>query len=421
MTGSNLAEALGGRTEPEIAGCEHAIPRITIAAFCNGADLTSAMQGAAADRRLAKTHFSLHQGGAREAAAHFTQNPTPDLLLVETVSVADAVLSELDELAQVCDESTKAIIIGRNNDVQLYRKLIRSGISEYLLAPVTPLQIIEAISHLYADKASLPLGKLVVFAAARGGAGSSTLAHNFAWAVANTMKIHTALIDVDVAFGTVGLDFNQEPSPGVAEALASPERIDQVLLERLLLKSGEYLSLLTSSASLENEDNFEPAAVETLIDMARAMAPCVVVDLPHVWNTWTRHTLQRADDIVIVATPDLASLRNCKNLMTTARSRRANDSPPRLIINQAGIPKRKEVPLKEFATTVGQEPELVLNFDPPLFGLAANNGQMLAEVQPKSRAAEGMRQLAQTITGKQIKAPAKSGGIPLPFLGLKTG
>lgn len=421
MTGSNLAEALGGRTEPEVAGCEHAIPRITIAAFCNGADLTSAMQGAAADRRLAKTHFSLHQGGAREAAAHFTQNPTPDLLLVETVSVADAVLSELDELAQVCDESTKAIIIGRNNDVQLYRKLIRSGISEYLLAPVTPLQIIEAISHLYADKASLPLGKLVVFAAARGGAGSSTLAHNFAWAVANTMKIHTALIDVDVAFGTVGLDFNQEPSPGVAEALAAPERIDQVLLERLLLKSGEYLSLLTSSASLENDDNFEPAAVETLIDMARAMAPCVVVDLPHVWNTWTRHTLQRADDIVIVATPDLASLRNCKNLMTMARSRRANDSPPRLIINQAGIPKRKEVPLKEFATTVGQEPEVVLNFDPPLFGLAANNGQMLAEVQPKSRAAEGMRQLAQTITGKQIKAPAKSSGLPLPFLGLKTG
>lgn len=421
MTGSNLAEALGGRTEPEIAGCEHPIPRITIAAFCNAADLTSAMQGAAADRRLAKTHFSLHQGGAREAAAHFTQNPTPDLLLVETVSAADAVLSELDELAQVCDESTKAIIIGRNNDVQLYRKLIRSGISEYLLAPVTPLQIIEAISHLYTDKASLPLGKLVVFAAARGGAGSSTLAHNFAWAVANTMKIHTALIDVDVAFGTVGLDFNQEPSPGVAEALASPERIDQVLLERLLLKSGEYLSLLTSSASLENDDNFEPAAVETLIDMARGMAPCVVVDLPHVWNSWTRHTLQRADDIVIVATPDLASLRNCKNLMTTARSRRANDSPPRLIINQAGIPKRKEVPLKEFATTVGQEPELVLNFDPPLFGLAANNGQMLAEVQPKSRAAEGMRQLAQTITGKQVKAPAKSSGLPLPFLGLKTG
>lgn len=421
MAGSNLAEALGGRTEPEIAGCEHPIPRITIAAFCNGADMTSAMQGAAADRRLAKTHFSLHQGGAREAAAHFTQNPTPDLLLVETVSAADAVLSELDELAQVCDESTKAIIIGRNNDVQLYRKLIRSGISEYLLAPVTPLQIIEAISHLYTDKASLPLGKLVVFAAARGGAGSSTLAHNFAWSVANTMKIHTALIDVDVAFGTVGLDFNQEPSPGVAEVLASPDRIDQVLLERLLLKSGEYLSLLTSSASLEHDDNFQPAAVETLIDMARAMAPCVVVDLPHVWNIWTRHTLQRADDIVIVATPDLASLRNCKNLMTMARSRRANDSPPRLIINQAGIPKRKEVPLKEFATTVGQEPELVLNFDPPLFGLAANNGQMLAEVQPKSRAAEGMRQLAQTITGKQMKAPAKSSGLPLPFLGLKTG
>lgn len=421
MTGSNLAEVLGGRTEPEMEGREHPIPHISIAAFCNGADLTSVMQSAAADRRLAKTHFSLHQGGAREAAAHFAQNPTPDLLVVETVSPADAVLSELEELAQVCDESTKAIVIGRNNDVQLYRKLIHSGISEYLLAPVTPLQIIEAISHLYADKSSLPLGKLVVFAAARGGAGSSTLAHNFAWSVANTLKIRTALIDVDVAFGTVGLDFNQEPSPGVAEALAAPDRIDEVLVERLLLKCGEYLSLLTSSASLEQGDDFQPDAVETLIARARALAACVVVDLPHVWNAWTRHTLQHADEIVIVATPDLASLRNCKNLMTMARSRRANDSPPRLIINQAGIPKRKEVPLKEFATTVGQEPELVLNFDPPLFGLAANNGQMLAEVQPKSRAAEGMRQLAKTISGKQTKAPVKSSVLAVPFLGLKTG
>jgi pilus assembly protein CpaE len=421
MAQSNLAEALGGRAEPEIAGCEHAIPRISIAAFCNDAELSSVLQSAGADRRLAKTHFSLHQGGAREAAAHFAQNTTPDLLLVETVSQADAVLSELEELAQVCDASTKAIVIGRNNDVQLYRKLMHSGISEYLLAPVTPLQIIEAISHLYADKSSLPLGKLVVFAAARGGAGSSTLAHNLAWSVANTLNIHTALIDVDLAFGTVGLDFNQEPSPGVAEALAAPDRIDEVLLERLLLKCGEYLSLLTAPASLEQDHVFEPDAVETLINRARAMVPCVVVDLPHAWNSWTSHILRHADEIVIVATPDLASLRNCKNLLTMARSRRANDSPPRLVINQAGIPKRKEVPVKEFATTVGQEPELVLNFDPPLFGLAANNGQMLAEVQPKSRAADAMRQLAKTVTGKQAKSPAKSGGLSLAVLGLKSG
>lgn len=421
MARSNLAEALGGKTEPEIAGCEHPIPRISVAAFCSGADLNSAMQSAAADRRLAKAHFSLHQGGTREAARYFAQNPTPNLLLVETSSSGDQVLSELDELAKVCDESTRAIIIGPTNDVQLYRQLIRSGISEYLVAPVTPLQIMEAISNLYTDKASAPLGKLVVFAAARGGAGSSTLAHNFAWSVANTLKIHTAMIDLDLAFGTAGLDFNQEPSAGVAEALAAPDRIDDVLLERLLLKCGEYLSLLTAPGSLEQDYGFDSAAVETLVDRARAMAACVVVDLPHVWNGWTRHIMHRADEIVIVATPDLASLRNCKNLLAMARSRRANDSPPKLILNQAGIPKRKEVPVNEIAATVGQEPELVLSFDPPLFGMAANNGQMLAEVQPRSRAAEGMRQLARTLTGKQTKSTAKRSGFSLSFLKLNSG
>lgn len=421
MAGTNLAEVLGGNTEPEVSGCEHPIPRISIAAFCDSADLTSAMQSAGSDRRLVRAHFELHKGGAREAARHFAQNPTPDLLLIESLSPADGVLAELDELAQVCDDSTKAIVIGRSNDVLLYRQLVRSGISEYLLAPVTPLQVIDAISGLYADKASTPPGKLVVFAAARGGAGSSTLAHNFAWSVANTLKIHTIIVDLDLAFGTAALNFNQESSQGVADALAAPDRIDDVLLERLLVKCGEHLSMLPAPSSLEQERDLDSHAVETLIDRARATAPCVVVDLPHVWNRWTRHILHHADEIVIVATPDLATLRNCKSLLQTTKSRRANDSPPKVIINQVGVPKRREVPIKDFVATIGQQPELVLNFEPPLFGLAANNGQMLGEVQPKSRAAEAMRQLAQSVTGRQTKHAATSGGLSLSLLGLKSG
>lgn len=421
MARSNLAEAFDETAEPEVLGLEYPIPRISIAAFCDGDDLTSALQRAAGDRRLSRAHVEIHRGGAREAARHFAQHPTPDLLLLETLSTSDGVLSELDDLAQVCDEKTRVIIIGRTNDVQLYRQLMRSGISEYLLAPIAPLEVIQAISRLYADRASAPLGKLVVFAAARGGAGSSTLAHNFAWSVANTLKVRTAIIDLDLAFGTVGLNFNQEPSPGVAEALAAPDRIDDVLLERLLLKCGDHLSLLTAPGSLEQDHNFGSDAIETLITRARVMAPCVVVDLPHVWNGWTRHLLHHADQIVIVATPDLATLRNCKSLVQATTSQRKNDSPPKVIINQVRVPKRKEVPLKEFAAAVGQEPELVLNFEPALFGLAANNGQMLGEVQPRSRAAEAMRQLAKTVAGRQTKSVTKSGGFLLSFLGLKSG
>ncbi len=97
-----------------------------------------------------------------------------------------------------------------------------------------------------------------------------------------------------------------------------------------------------------------------------------------------------ADEIVIVATPDLASLRNAKNMIELARHARPNDAPPRLVINQANMPKRPEIPAKDFAETVGVEPLAVLGFDAALFGQAANNGQMLLELAP-ARADLGRR------------------------------
>jgi len=91
------------------------------------------------------------------------------------------------------------------------------------------------------------------------------------------------------------------------------------------------------------------------------------------------------------------------------------------VINQTSIAKRPEIPLKEFRETIGLDPVLVLPFDPPLFGTAANNGQMLAQVQPNSRAAEGMRALAEMITGRTIGRVRTSGLSLLPFLNRKAG
>ena len=144
--------------------------------------------------------------------------------------------------------------------------------------------------------------------------------------------------------------------------------------------------------------------------------------MPHSWTNWSRQTLSRADDIVIVATPDLASLRNAKNMIDVINAQRTNDTPPKLVINQSGVPKRPEIPAKEFAAAVGHEPALVIPFDPQLFGLASNNGQMLAEVQPNAPPSEAMRQLAEMITGRAVSQPAKKNGLSfIPFLNKKTG
>jgi pilus assembly protein CpaE len=404
------------------AAHERPVPRISIESFCEFPETTAALQRAAADRRLSKAHVGIHAGGIAESVAYFKQNPTPNLLVVETQSQGKALLTELETLADVCDESTKVIVIGQVNDVQLYRELVRRGVSEYLVGPLNPLQLIETISGLYVNPSAPPIGRVVVFAGARGGAGASTIAHNVASYIAEGLKINTAIIDLDLPFGTAGLNFNEEPGQGVADALVAPERLDDVLLDRLLIKCGEHLSLFAAPALLDRDYEVDASAYESVIDQVRGSIPCVVVDLPHAWSAWSRQTLYSADEIVIVATPDLASLRNTKNMLDVMKLRRINDAPPKLVLNQMGVAKRPEIPVKEFGAAVGQEPVLVLPFDPQLFGTAANNGQMLAEVQPNSQAAEGVRLLAEMVTGRAVTQPAKKAGLGLlSFLNRKAG
>ena len=389
---------------------ERPVPRISIHAFCEFPDTGAALQKAGADRRLAKAHLSVQLGGIGAAVDLYDGQVTPNLLILETRLSGQAALEELDRLAEVCDPATKVVIIGRHNDVELYRELMRRGASEYLVAPVDPLHLIEVIAGLYSDPEARPIGRVVAFVGARGGTGSSTFAHNVGWCIAEEQHINTTIVDFDLPFGTVGLDFNDEPGQGVADALAAPERLDDVLMDRLLMKRGEFLSLFAAPAALERDYDSPLEAYETVLDAVRQVTPCVIVDLPHHWAPWVKATLIHADDIVIVATPELASLRNSKNLIEILRLNRPNDTAPKLVLNQVGMPKRPEIPAKDFAETVGIQPIVTLGFDPLLFGTAANNGQMLAEMGQKSPSVMAMRELANLLTGRK---PAVKASRPL--------
>src|ERR1700744_3805015 len=317
---------------------ERPVPRISIHAFVEFPDTGAALQRAGTDRRLSKAHLTVQLGGIGAAVDHYHGSVTPNLLIVETRLNGQAALDELDKLAHVCDASTKVIVVGRVNDVELYRELMRRGASEYLVAPLSPMHLIEVISGLYLESGAAPIGRVVTFVGARGGVGSSTLSHNVGWCVAHELQINTTIVDFDLAFGTTGLDFNDEPGQGVAEALTAPERLDAVLLDRLLRKRGDHLSLFTAPATLEREYETGPDAYESVLEAVRQTTPCVIVDLPHLWAPWVKATLIGADEIVLVATPDLASLRNAKSIVELVRQNRPNDAPPKLVINQVGMP-----------------------------------------------------------------------------------
>lgn len=380
------------------------VPRIAIQAFCETPEVGVTLQRAAQDRRLTKAHLTVHMGGIGAAISHYQDTPTPSLIIVESRLGGGDLLAALERLAVVCDAGTRVIVVGHANDIGLYRELIRQGVSDYIVAPLDPIQVVESVSNLYADPEAPPIGRTIAFTGARGGTGASTIAHNTAWCISEHLNEDVTILDLDLAFGTGGLDFNQDPAQGVADALYAPERLDDVLLERLLVRCTDHLSLFAAPATLDRDYAIDPEAYQTVLDVVRQTVPCVVLDLPHVWSSWTRKLLLDADEIVITATPDLASLRNAKNMLDTLAAARPNDAPPHIVLNQVGVSRRPEIPVRDFAEALGREPALVLPFDAQLFGTAANNGQMIEEVDPRAKAAQGLRHLAGAVSGRAMPA-----------------
>ena len=390
------------------------VPRINIHIFCDNQQSAETMQQAAGDRRMSRAHTTIQLGGVMAAAQVYQTQATPNLLLVESHGSRDVILSELTQLASVCQPDTKVVVIGHLNDVVLYRELIRQGVSEYLVAPLHQLQVIETISALYHDPKSSPLGKVISFVGAKGGVGSSSIAHNFAWLMSKRYATDTVITDLDLAFGTAGLNFNQDVSNGIIEALGQPDRVDSTLLERLLTKLGDKLSLLSGPGGVDREFNIEAHAVETILTAMRDNVPCIVVDVPNMWAPWIKYTLISADQVVITATPELASLRNAKNIVDMLKLARPNDAPPKLVLNQVGVAKRPEIPAADFGKAVGIDVSCVIPYDAQTFGTAQSNGQMIFEVAAKSKAADALTGLVQMIAGTD-KPASKAAKFSVPF------
>jgi len=388
-------------------------PRVSVQAFCETVETAAAIQAAGEDRRMAKAHLRIQMGGLTAAIEAYQSSPTPNVIMLESAGRGDDILVGLDQLANYCDAGTRVVVIGSTNDVRHYRELVRRGVSDYLISPIGTLQVVRSVCGLFSAPDAKPVGRIVAVVGAKGGVGASTVAHNIAFSMARDLVLDSVVTDLDLAFGTAGLDFNQDPPQGIAEAVFSPDRVDTAFVDRLLSKCTDHLSLLAAPATLDRVYDFSAEAFESIFDSLRATVPCVVLDVPHQWTGWTKQTLVGADDVLIVAAPDLANLRNTKNLYDFLKAARPNDQRPLYCLNQVGVPKRPEIKAADFAKALEDEPTAIIPFEPQLFGAAANNGQMIAEISASHRTAEMFRQLAQRLTGRVETKKQRSGLFPL--------
>src|SRR6202046_277476 len=364
---------------------------------------------------MAKAHMRIQMGGLTAAVEAYQSAPTPNVIILESDERGEEILDGLDQLANYCDAGTRVVVVGCTNDVMLYRELVRRGVSDYLIAPVDTLQVVRAVCGLFSAPDAKPVGRIVAVVGAKGGVGASTIAHNIAFSLARDQMLDSVVTDLDLAFGTAGLDFNQDPPQVIAEAVFSPDRIDNAFIDRLLSKCTDHLSLLAAPATLDHVYDFGADAFEAIFDSLGRAVPSVVLDVPHLWSGWTRQTLVGADDILIVAAPDLANLRNTQKLYDFLKAARPNDQRPLYCLNQVGVPKRPEIKAADFAKALEGNTIGTIPLQPQLFGAAANNGQMIAEISANHRTGDLLRQLAQKLTGR-IEPKKKSSSLLSPLI-----
>src|SRR3569623_3838286 len=177
-------------------------PRVSVQAFCETVETAAAIQSAGDDRRLGKAHVKIQMGGIAAAIEAYRGSPTPNVIILEADGHADSILTGLDALAEFCDAGTRVVVIGRANDVSLYRELVRRGVSDYMISPVGTIDVVRSICGLFSAPDAKPVGRVIAVVGAKGGVGASTVAHNIAWAVARDLSLESVVTDLDLAFGT---------------------------------------------------------------------------------------------------------------------------------------------------------------------------------------------------------------------------
>jgi len=345
---------------------------------------------------LALIAADVERAGIDKAASVLGRVASPRILVVD-VSGLDDPVAELRRLAEVCDPSTAVMVIGDSNDIVLYRSLKNMGVVEYFFKPVVPELLARACQSVIdgaGSAAAAQTGKLVAVFGARGGVGTSTIAVNIAWHLAENLKRHVALLDLDLHSGDVALQLDVEPSHALREALEHPERVDDLLLARAVTKVTDRLSVLASLEPLTDTIVAKEDAALKLIAKLQARHRFVFVDLPHWAGAQLRKVIEQASVVVLVGDPTLAAAREMVRWRELMKSTGPDHSIWQ-VLNKAGAPGA--LPETDFARALGEPLEAVIHFDSEI-AKAANLGK---PALPKSRGlVHGLAPLIRGLAGE---------------------
>jgi pilus assembly protein CpaE len=361
----------------------------------------------------------VNKGGLRNAVQTLAVSASPTILFVDMSESGDP-LNDINALAEVCEPGTVVIASGQVNDVRLYRDLVASGIQDYLLKPFSSDQAREALAHAQltlsgpraaehvADRPHLMTAVIGV----RGGVGASTLATSLGWLLGEAEGRSTALLDLDVHFGTGALAFDLEPGRGLTDAIENPSRIDGLFIERAMVKANDKLSVLSAEAPLNQPLITDGSAFYQLQEELKSAFEATVLDLPRHMLIQHPHLLHDVQTVVLVAELTLAAARDTIRMLSWLKAN-VPGAQVTIVANRVLAGGVGEIGRKEFEESIERKIDLTVPYDAKLFAQAAKLGKPLAEVGKSGKTSAPIVQLARSVSSSADGAEdgdAKKGG-----------
>ena len=355
------------------------------------------------------------QRGTLETAIRALGIMEPPKLLIVDLEKSKNPVDGIMVLSETCGENTFIIALGEINDVQLYRDLISAGANDYILKPVKSKTMSSAITKgflFFHDQGTAgPSGpcKMCTIIGVRGGIGASLLATNTAWIIANEFKRPTALLDLDIHFGTSALTFDLEPGRGLADALEDPTRVDDLFIERAMIKVNDTLSILGSEMPFEDPFFPDTTALNHLVATLKGKVGNLIVDLPRGMAGEHAHLLEESTDIILVAELALAATRDIIRFLSFIKNV-APKAKLHVVLNACHCDGAQEVSLKDFEASIETKVTWIMPMDAKVVLNAVRKGKVLPEISKDSKLVQTIRNIAQDLTGLKTKPKAKGAG-----------
>jgi len=338
----------------------------------------------------------------------------PPRVLVVDLSESPAPIAELTAARAIGGADLKVVVLGTVNDVGLYRDLRAAGATDYLVKPPSRESLAALFEkHSTANGAAGGLGQVIAFMGSRGGVGNTTAAVSCAWILAEDRKERTALVDLDLHFGTVALKLDTDPGNGLCEALEQPSRIDSLFIERAMVKITDNLRILAAEAAITESQVVDAGAIDMLLYELRRKFAWVIVDLPRFVTPLQRVVLASASRVVVLCERSLAGLRDTIRVQTLLREQAPQT---RLVLVEAGSHgDRATVGKSEFEKAVGRSIDSILPYDTKAAGAAANAGQPVPLAAPRSPYTREVQQLITNIAGAAEAQKRRAFGVRMPW------